>query len=175
MEGFLKFTCECCGKVHDSWPALAFGTPSPYHELSPKEKKTLGTISADFCVIRYEDQTDRFIRAVLNQKVIDHCADLEYGVWVSMSEKSFADYQANFNNNRHEATYTGYLSNRIPGYEHTLIIPMTVQARKGGLRPEAFPMLQFRHPFVIDFYDGISRGEAERRIKELYLNKLGKN
>ena len=159
----------------DQWPALAFGTPSPYHELSQKEKKSLGRISSDFCVITYPDQTDRFTRVVMNQKVNGHCTDLEYGVWVSMSEKSFADYQANFQNDNHEATYTGYLSNRIPGYEHTLIIPMTVQTKKGGKRPETFPMPQFQHPFVIDFYQGISKTEAERRIKELFLNKLPRN
>lgn len=175
MDGFVKITCDCCGELIDQWPALTFGTPSPYFELSKADQKKLGKISSDFCQITYPDQTDRFIRVVMNQKVLDHCADLEYGVWVSMSDKSFDEYRANFNNNKFEATYTGYLSNRIPGYEHTLIIPMTIKTRTGGQRPETFPMPQFRHPFVIDFYEGISKTEAERRIKELFLNKLPKN
>ncbi len=175
MEGLLKFRCECCGEMIDQWPALTFGTLSPYFELPPKEQKAKGRISPDFCVIIYPDQTDRFIRVVLNQKVNDHCSDLEYGVWVSMGEKNFKDYQANFHNDNYEATFTGYLSNRIPGYEHTLIIPMTIRTRKGGQRPETIPMKEFRHPFVIDYYEGISKAEAERRIRELFLNKLPKN
>jgi hypothetical protein len=95
----LKYTCSTCGKEHDDWPAIAFDTPS----MSVEDKEKITEINSDFCVIEYEDQTDRYIRAVLFQKVIDHCDDLHYGVWVSLSEKSFNDYKENFHNEEHEA------------------------------------------------------------------------
>ncbi len=175
MDGLLKFKCECCGEMIDQWPALAFGTPSPYFELSEKEKKEMAMVSSDFCVIAHPDQTDRFIRTVMYQKVNDHCTDLEYGFWVSLSEKSFLDYYENFDRDDYEATYFGYISNVLPDYPNMLFIPAKVVTRTGGQRPEIFPKEDFDHPFVRDFYQGISKQEAEHRIKELFLNKLPKN
>jgi hypothetical protein len=47
---------------------------------------------------------------------------------------------------------------------------MDVVTRNGGLRPELFPHDSFDHPFVIDYYNGISKLEAERRISEMIEN-----
>lgn len=88
----MKYTCSCCGQEHDEWPALTFSSPTSYNELTDKEKKELGQLSNDFCVITYPDQTDRFIRCTLTQKVTDHCENLDYGIWVSLSEQSYQDY-----------------------------------------------------------------------------------
>jgi hypothetical protein len=41
--------------------------------LSEDDKKNIGQLDTDFCVITDSDQTDRFIRCTLTQKVIDHC------------------------------------------------------------------------------------------------------
>ena len=91
-----KYNCSVCGKIHEEWPALTFDSPDNYNELSVSEKETLGYLDSDFCVINYEDQIDRFIRCILIQKVNDHCEDLHYGLWVSLSEKSYIDYKENF-------------------------------------------------------------------------------
>lgn len=53
----------------------------------------------------------------IDDKVNDHSEDLEYGLWVSVSQKSFQDYSGNFQNPNHEAKYFGWLSNDIPEYE----------------------------------------------------------
>ncbi len=164
----MQFQCSCCGKTHDSWPALTFKAPDPYAGLSEEERREMATFSSDFCVIKWEDQTDRFIRVTFTQKVLESCQDLDYGVWVSLSETSFADYEANFHNDSHEATYFGWLCNEIWGYDFSKGgIPMTVRTRPNGQRPEAFPHEGFDHPFVRDFYDGITLNEAERRIGKL--------
>jgi len=39
--------------------------------------------------------------------------------------------------------------------------------RNDGLRPELFPHESFNHPFVKDYYTGITKVEAERRISEM--------
>ena len=39
--------------------------------------------------------------------------------------------------------------------------------RKNGFRPELFPHQSFEHPFVKDYYSGISKKEAEKRISEM--------
>lgn len=166
----MKYKCTNCGQEHDEWPALTFYTPTPYHDLTEKEKTTLGEISSDFCVITNPEQTDRFIRCTLTQKVIDHCENLEYGIWVSLSEKSYQDYADNFNNDNHETQYFGWLCSRIPEYQDTMNIPTTVKTKTGNNRPEVIPHDDFDHPFVRDYYNGITKEEAEKRIKSMLKN-----
>jgi hypothetical protein len=163
----MKYVCEKCGEEHEDWPALTFNSPHFYRILSEQDKKGIATIDADFCTITYPDRTDRFIRVTLTQKVNDHCEDLEYGLWVSLSEKSFNDYSDNYNNELHKAGYFGYLSNWIPSYADTLSIHTNVNTRTGNQRPYIEPDEDFDHPFVKDYYAGISKEEAERRIKAM--------
>lgn len=162
-----RHTCPDCGKTHTSWPALAFDSPDNYHQLSDADKAAIATISSDFCTITHGDQTDRFIRVTLTQQVNDHCEDLDYGLWVSLSEKSFRDYSDNYNNPGHETQYFGWLCSSIPGYESTDSIPTTVCTRTANQRPAIFPHKDFDHPFVRDFYHGISKEEAERRVRAM--------
>ena len=44
---------------------------------------------------------------------------------------------------------------------------MNVVTRNNNLRPELVPHESFEHPFVKDYYNGISKTEAERRINEM--------
>lgn len=82
-------------------PQSALPPPYPYNQLSEEERIAYqAECDSDFCIIRYPDQTDRFIRAVLPIPIIGHQETLEYGVWVSVSEKSFNDYQSRFYNYR---------------------------------------------------------------------------
>lgn len=161
------YICAECGKIHAGWPALAFDSPTAYYELSEREKLEIATIDSDFCIIKHSEQTDRFIRVTLIQKVLDAPEDLDYGLWVSLSQKSFQDYKDNYNNKRHEASYFGWLCNLMPPYENTLSIPTTVFTQKGNKRPQIFPHQDYDHEFVRDFYNGISAHEAQRRVDEM--------
>ena len=174
MTEQIKYTCSCCGQEHYEWPALTFKSPDNYDSLSQTDKETIAEIDSDFCIVNHPDQTDKYIRGTLKQKVNDHCEDLEYGLWVSLSEKSFDDYSDNYNNENHETTYFGWLCNDIPEYEFNASIPRTVFTRTGNQRPEIVPHKDFDHPFVKDYYDGISKHEAEKRIKTM-VNKVGQN
>jgi hypothetical protein len=168
MTEIIKYTCSCCGKEHEEWPALVYSSPTNYDELSEEDKKNIGELDTDFCVIKHLDQTDKFIRSTLTQKVVDHCQNLEYGLWVSLSDKSFQDYSDNYNNENHETKYFGWLSNDLPDYDFRQgSIPTTVFTKAGNKRPEIVPHQDFDHPFVYDYYDGITMVEAERRIKEM--------
>ena len=175
MTDNIRYTCSCCGQIHDEWPALAFKSPLAYDVLSEADKKNMAEIDSDFCIVRHPEQTDQFIRATLTQKVIDHCQDLHYGLWVSLSEKSFEDYAENYyeNKERTETTYFGWLSNDIPEYEFITSIPTTVYTKEWDLRPEIVPHRNHDHPFVHDYYNGITKEEAERRINAM-LNIIEK-
>ena len=163
----IKYTCSCCGKTHEEWPALAFDSPISYNVLSEEARKEIAELNEDFCVVRHSGETDRFIRATLTQKVNDHCENLEYGLWVSLSEKSFQEYSENFGNGQLETSYFGWLSNNIPEYEFNGSIPTTVHTRLNNQRPEIVPHQSFDHPFVHDYYNGITRAEAEKRIRNM--------
>lgn len=168
MNDTIKYICDCCGKEHESWPAITYNAPNSYSNLSSEEKEEIAVIDQDFCVIKYaDDHIDRFIRVVFIQKVNDHCENLEYGFWVSLSETSFKDYLENFDNENHETQYFGWLSNYIPQYQFENSIPTTVITKSGNDRPEIFPHNDFDHPFVKDFYNGITKEEAEKRIREI--------
>jgi len=168
MNDTIKYICDCCGKEHESWPAITYNAPNSYSNLSSEEKEEIAVIDQDFCVIKYaDDHIDRFIRVVFIQKVNDHCENLEYGFWVSLSETSFKDYLENFDNKNHETQYFGWLSNYIPQYEFSNSIPTTVVTKSGNDRPEIFPHNDVDHSFVKDFYNGITKEEAEKRIREI--------
>ncbi len=170
----IKYICSCCGKEHEEWPALAFIAPDNYDHLSDEEKEQLGELDTDFCTITYPDHTDKFIRCTLTQKVTDHCEDMEYGLWVSLSDKSYQDYKDNFDNENHKTKYFGWLCNDLPDYEFNDNIPTTVLTKLGNDRPEIVPHNDFEHPFVHDYYNGINKAEAERRIRDM-LEKTSAN
>lgn len=164
-------SCSECGKVHSNWPALAFKSPANYEFLSDQERSELGTLNSDFCEIHYENQIDRFIRGTLTQKVNDSCENLEYGLWVSLSEKNYLNYKENFMNEKYEKGYFGWLCNNIPEYGDTMSIPCNVMTKTENNRPEIFPHQDFDHAFVNDYYKGITKVEANKRINNM-LNMM---
>lgn len=167
----MKYKCEICGNEHEDYPALAYNSPDNYYWLTDEEKIEFNaTLDSDFCTIEYPDQTDRFIRGVFIQEVNYHCDNLEYGLWVTLSEQSFNNYKENYKNENHETQYFGWLASSIPQYNFEESIPTTVVTQKGNQRPQIFPHKDFNHPFVKDFYNGISKNEAEKRIRNMYSN-----
>jgi len=166
----IGFKCSECGKIHSDWPALAFKSPANYHYLSETEKVEIGKLDSDFCEIHYDNQIDRFIRVTLFQKIYDACENLQYGLWVSLSDKSYDDYKKNYNNENHVTKYFGWLCSNIHEYGNTLSIPCDVITKTGNDRPEIFPHQDFDHPFVKDYYSGISKKEAEKRIEMMLKN-----
>jgi hypothetical protein len=173
MQNYKQFRCDGCGKMHDDWPSLVYSSPYHYNSLQ-EDQKNKAILTSDFCQIPNDEGVDQFIRVVLIQKVYDHCEDLEYGFWVSLSEKSYTDYETNYSNENHETTYFGWLCNLIPEYEDMLAIPLDVRTKRGNSRPEIFPHQDFDHPFVNDYYNGISKADAETRISAM-LSTMAQN
>ena len=63
--------CLTCHEVHEPLLALGFIAPDPYAELSAAERAQFQAECDDnFCIIRYPDQTDRFIRVVLQSRLL---------------------------------------------------------------------------------------------------------
>ncbi|MBF1270379.1 MAG: DUF2199 domain-containing protein [Neisseria sp.] len=164
------YTCTSCGENHEEMPAIGFITPDPYNELSEDERSTYqAECNSDFCIIRYPDQTDRFIRTVLHIPIIGHEETLEYGVWVSVSEKSFNDYKSHFHDNSENVVYFGMICNWLPPYEtNTFGLHCNVVTQSNNQRPLLQPHQSGKHPLIRDFYQGIECAEAQARIDAVF-------
>lgn len=162
-----EFKCSTCGEIHNELPAVGFISPFYYDTLNKTDKEKIAELSNDFCVITHEDQTDRFIRTTLTIPINEVCEDLDYGIWVSLSEKSFNEYKSEFKDNVEGKTYFGMISNEIPDYEEsTLGLHVNVNTRGGGIRPE-ISVHRIKHDIISDLENGISIEEAKKRIERL--------
>jgi len=159
-----SYTCTCCGKQKHDWPAISYGEPDYYGNLSDEQRQDIAELKSDTCIIAYEDETNYFIRCVLFQDIIDSDEQLHYGLWVSLSQKNFNDYIAHFDEDDREGGYFGWISNNLLGYDNTTTIPSDVYLGKNGQRLEIVPHSGFDHPFVKDYYNGITIEEAHKRI-----------
>jgi hypothetical protein len=74
-----------------------------------------------------------------------------------------------------ETKYFGWLCNRIPEYRFDESIPVTVFTRLHGQRPEIIPHQGIDHPFVRDYYEGITKAEAEKRITDMLESVNSRN
>jgi hypothetical protein len=165
-----EFRCSTCGEIHNELPVLGFKTPLPYDILTDKEKTEIAEIDDNFCVIKHSDQTDRFIRATLKMQINNACENLDYGIWVSLSEKSFNDYKAEFKNNADGKSYFGTICNEIPDYEEkTLGLHVNVNTQSGGIRPEIIPH-NAEHKLISDWEKGILIEDAEKRVEKTIKN-----
>lgn len=172
----IDFDCPCCRTSHREtdgsplrpWPALAFRRPDPYLDLVPAHLHH-AQATDDLCIIARPDRTECFIRAVMSFPVVqDPVRRLEYGPWVSVSGGDFDNYVAHYEDGAHRATYSGHLATALPGYEAVDTVPVLVRTR-GAYRPMLSPDSTFDHPLVRDFHNGVTREEAELRIRAFLL------
>ncbi|MES2238919.1 MAG: DUF2199 domain-containing protein [Bacteroidota bacterium] len=162
-----QFKCSTCGKIHEELPSIGFKTPFYYDILSEDDKNTIAEISDDFCVINHPEQTDRFIRTVLNLKTDNPSEDLVYEIWVSVSENNFNEYKSNFKNQTDKKIYFGTICNEIADYEESTVgLHVNVSTRIDELRPELIPH-KSEHRLVSEWENGITFHEANSRIEKI--------
>jgi hypothetical protein len=164
----VRWTCSRCGKEHSGLPYdWAFNEPA-YWE-GPRSKHD--ELTEDLC--RWTDDAGKpsyFIRGLLTIPVVDATDDFRYGVWSSLSERSFErvievwDDPARVD----EDPYFGWLSNALPGYPETLSLALDVVTSSLDLRPE-FVLHEANHPLVLEQRTGITTARV-REIAELNMH-----
>lgn len=172
----IDFDCPCCRTSHHDtdgsrlrpWPALAFRRPDAYLELTESRRHN-AQATDDLCLIRWPDRTDCYIRVVMSLPITqDPVRRLDYGPWVSVSESDFNECLEHYEDDSYRAAYGGHLATALPGYRSVTTVPVLVRTR-GRFRPVISPDSTFDHPLVRDFHDGITRKEAELRIRAFQL------
>lgn len=168
MAAIYAFKCTCCGEVHEGSPSFAYREPWHYSTLSTDQKSAMGTIDSDHCTITTDESTDYFIRTVLDIPIDGVSEPFTWGVWVSLSEKSFRRYVETRNDPVEGDVFFGWLCNRLPGYPDTLSLPADVRVQPGLKRPtlRLHHGSSDLHPLVQDQLNGINSARAQELAEQ---------
>jgi hypothetical protein len=172
MAAIFAFTCSCCGKLHEGSPSIAFKAPDHYASLTDEQKTELGTLTSDLCTITNDGHTDYFIRAVLEIPIHGVHEPFTWGVWVSVSEKSYARYTETYDAPVEGDGFFGWLCNALPGYPNApQSRPTDVRVQVGKQRPKLYLHRGNTpdDPLVNDQYEGIGVARAQS-LAELALH-----
>lgn len=170
MAAIFAFKCSCCGETHEGSPSIGYRMPDQYASLSEEQQATTGTLSEDLCTITHEDGVDRFIRAVLEVPIHGVEEPFLWGVWVSLSEKSFNRYLETYDDPVEGDGFFGWVCNEIPGYPFDESRPADVRVQLGRRRPRVVLHRadDERDPLVIDQVHGISIARAQEIAEQVF-------
>lgn len=177
----IDYRCGVCGREHpgtdggeeNPWPALSFRRPDGYAALSRHGRRHHAAATDELCWIAEGSRVRFFVRGCLSVPILGEDITLEYGLWAEVSHEVFEDYQLHYEDADGGETYLGAPANEIPGYEGTEAVPLQIECRPFPHRPQLRPDSLYDHPLVRDVHRGISRVEAELRIRAFLLGRGG--
>lgn len=164
-SGPLTFRCAGCGAEHDLADlSLGADAPAQWRRLTDDERAR-SELGGETCVIRAEGETSRYVRAVLPIPITATSEEFTWGVWVSLSEKSFAELEAHWHDPRRVelGPYFGWLCTQVPGYPDTMFLKTSVGQRPVGSRP-LVTLEPTDHPLAAHQREGIPRDELRRIV-----------
>ena len=166
-----EFTCSRCGQVHEG-PPQAYGAdyPDAWAAVPEAQRSKRVVMSEEQCII---DRRDFFVRARIVVPVVDGPGPLEWGIWVSLSQKDFLRMAKLWSKpgRESEPPYVGVLETELPGYPSTLHLKALVHTRPVGERP-TMELEPTDHPLVREQHDGITT-QRLREIAEMLLHPAG--
>jgi hypothetical protein len=152
----MKFTCHSCGKEHDL-EDLSFGFHSPlqWDSLSDSERSK-SVLGEEQCEIDSGEGKSFYVRACLDIPIRGTKREFTWGVWCSLSEKSYTEIAKHWDDSHREkiGPHFGWLCSNIPGYPETVFLKTEVHQRPIGLRP-LVKLEPTEHPLAVDQRDGI--------------------
>jgi hypothetical protein len=158
-----RWRCSCCGEEHVGLPLdMMFGEPVDWDALD-EATRAASSLDDDFCEVRYSTgEVDRFIRCLLPFPVPRMSVEFRFGVWMSVSERSWDIYRAGFVSGVYaEGGCFGYLMHDVPEYPGTMYFNADVWFQPDGLRPRV-ALHETDHPLFIAQRDGIEPVQIER-------------
>lgn len=141
---------------------MALGLPVDWDALD-RETRAASQLDDDFCEVRYSSgEVDRFIRCLLPLPVRRISSEFRFGVWMSVSERSWDVYRIGFDSGVYgEAACFGYLMHEIPDFEGSFLLHADVFFQPGKLRPNVF-LQEGKHPLIAAQRQGIDVAQIER-------------
>ena len=133
-----RWVCGCCNKQFDGLPLdVAFDGARPLAGPDGGGALRRGRIDADVCMIEAEDGRQIFVRGCLEIPIIGQDEVFIWGVWTSVSAKSFARIEELWSSPvpEDEPPLFGWFCNNIPNYPECLHLQTHLHLRNDGLRP----------------------------------------
>ena len=164
MAAIFAFKCSSCDEIHEGSPSVGYKMPDQYASLSDQQKASMGTLSPDFCTITHEEGTDYFVRAILEIPIHGVEEPFLWGVWVSLSKKSYQRYWDTYDNPVEGDGFFGWVCNTPKEYPTDAVRPADVRVQFGRQRPKVvLHRSECEHdPMVIDQVNGISVARAQQ-------------
>jgi hypothetical protein len=127
------------------------------------ETRAASHLDEDFCELRYSNgEVGRLIRCVLPLPVPGIAGEFRFGVWMSVSEKSWDIYRAGFESGVYGAEGCfGYLMHEVPDYAGSYHLHANVFFQPDKLRPTVL-LQDAEHPLVAAQRHGIVVEQIER-------------
>lgn len=157
-----EFRCAGCGEIHRGTPGFTAEAPLSYYDVPVEERAARCSLGADECVI---DGQWYFVRGCLEIPVLTESEPFIWGVWVSLSERSFSDWRRVFDNAKrsHVGPFFGWLNAALKPYPSTENLKTHLHLRDDGIRPYV-ELEPTEHPLAIEQRQGISVD----RVNEIY-------
>ena len=163
-----SWKCSCCGEVHDTIPnSFAFDKPMYWGGRDKAEPPEGCWIDSDYCVI---DNSDYFIRAVLELPIHDSEDTFVLGVWTTLSAKNFERERSLVSDPARvdEPAYFGWFANRLWQYPDTVNLKCNLISQLPGLPPN-IRLEPTDHPLSVEQREGISQ-ERFRELAEQFMH-----
>ncbi len=130
----MEFKCACCDEIIEGIPTFGGRYPVSYFDVPEERREEDIFLTEDLCVI-----TDKwfFVRGCLEIPVIGHDDPFVWGVWVSVSEDNFMEYQdlIGVDKRSQYGPYFGWLNAVINIYLETENLKTMMYIRDNGDRP----------------------------------------
>ncbi len=168
----MEWVCSRCGERHEGLPDLAYDAPDYWAQLT-EEERAQSVLEEDLCRVRSVEGSFFYVRGVLELPILEADELFAFGVWGSLSERSFERFVQLFDDPRRvdEPPYFSWLSNSLGGYPDTLNLRASLQVRALDLRP-AVVLEPAPHPLSVDQREGITL-ERARALVEPALHPSG--
>ena len=157
----MGYECKTCGAVHPERPTcFGFDAPTVVSQLSDADRERRVAISSDQCIL---DDEHFFIIGTLDLPIQGSDEILRWIAWSTLSRPNFerASELWSVDGRESEPPYSGWLSNRIPGFPDTLNVKLLVHTAPLGCRPK-FEVVE-EHPIG----DAQRHGITDERADEL--------
>jgi hypothetical protein len=143
-------------------PTFAADAPLHLYAIPEDEREQRCVLQSDTCVI---DDKLFFVRGCIEIRVDGANEPFVWGVWVSLSARSFEDFVACMDapKRAHIGPFFGWLSAELSIYPSTENLKTRVHLRDDGIRPY-IELEPTDHPLAIEQRNGITAD----RLAEIY-------
>lgn len=159
----IKYYCAACDDPHFGFPAITRAYPDIIFEKIKEQTADHMEVNDDICRILHPKPRRSFVRANLDIPVIGEAEALQYGLWVELTESSFALYQR-YEKMNVPIILNGRLANEAPDFPDTSGIPVKIATRRHPLRPLLKPA-PHDNDLWRAFEHGLEDWEAQIRIE----------